>query len=174
MKKALAILMILCMTVMPLLGLAEEEKVVNVFSWSGYIDEVTLAKFEEDTGIKVIWSPMESMEDMLNKMHQGASGYDLIISSDYTLDILRQAGLIQKLDKSLLPNYSNLDPQFLGQLPADHLRSQRCILPHHQLRGSVESRAGRQRRNAGQRPRDDRHHPQDPRLQHERDRPRHS
>ncbi len=115
MKKIFALLLALCLAAMPLLAMAEDEKVVNVFSWAGYIDEVTLAKFEEDTGIKVVWSPMESMEDMLNKMHQGASGYDLIISSDYTLDILRQAGLIQKLDKSLLPNYENLDPVFLNQ-----------------------------------------------------------
>ena len=127
MKKITALLLALCLITLPMLGLAQEEKVVNVFSWSGYIDEVTLNKFEEDTGIKVIWSPMESMEDMLNKMYQGASGYDLIISSDYTLDILRQAGLIQKLDKSLLPNYENLDPQFLGQYydPTDEY-----VIPH--------------------------------------------
>ncbi len=127
MKKWLALLAAMLLMALPMLGLAEEEKVVNVFSWTGYIDEVTLNKFEEDTGIKVIWSPMESMEDMLNKMNEGASGYDLIISSDYTLDILRQAGLIQKLDKSLLPNYSNLDPQFLGQYydPTDEY-----VIPH--------------------------------------------
>lgn len=115
MKKLFSLLLALCLAAMPLMGLAEGEKVVNVFSWAGYIDEATLAAFEAETGIKVVWSPMESMEDMLNKMHQGASGYDLIISSDYTLDILRQAGLIQKLDKSLLPNYENLDPVFLNQ-----------------------------------------------------------
>ncbi len=94
MKKWIALLMVLCLAVLPMGSLAEE-KVVNVFSWTGYIDDVTLAEFEEDTGIKVIWSPMESMEDMLNKMRNGASGYDLIISSDYTLDIQRQEGLIQ-------------------------------------------------------------------------------
>lgn len=115
MKKLFALLLALCLASLPVLGLGEEEKVVNVFSWAGYIDEATLAAFEAETGIKVIWSPMESMEDMLNKMDQGATGYDLIISSDYTLDILRQAGLIQKLDKSLLPNYENLDPVFLNQ-----------------------------------------------------------
>lgn len=119
MKKIVALIVTLCIALgliaLIVTNLPQKEKVVNVFSWTGYIDEVTLNKFEEDTGIKVNWSPMESMEDMLNKMHQGASGYDLIISSDYTLDILRQAGLIQKLDKSLLPNYENLDPTFLSQ-----------------------------------------------------------
>ena len=58
MKKITALLISLCLIAMPMLGFAEEEKVVNVFSWTGYIDEVTLNKFEEDTGIKVIWSPM--------------------------------------------------------------------------------------------------------------------
>ncbi|MBE5802493.1 MAG: spermidine/putrescine ABC transporter substrate-binding protein [Clostridiales bacterium] len=115
MKKLLSLMIALCLMAMPLTGLAQEEKVVNILSWYGYIDDVTLTEFEEDTGIKVIWSPMESIDDMLTKMTQGASGYDLIITSDYSLDILRQAGLLQKLDKSLLPNYENLNPQYLSQ-----------------------------------------------------------
>lgn len=70
-----------------------------------------MAAFEEETGIDVIWSPMDSIDSMLLKVTAGGgSDYDLIISSDYSLDILRKQGLIQKLDKSRLSNYGNLDP----------------------------------------------------------------
>lgn len=89
---------------------------VNVFSWTGYIDDDTLAAFEKETGIHVTWTSMESIDDMLLKLRSGdTSQYDIMLSSDYSLGILKDAGLIEKLDKSKLPNWNNLDPRYLGQ-----------------------------------------------------------
>lgn len=114
MKKGLALLACLLL-LLPCLALAEEN-VVNVFSWEGYVDADTLYAFEQETGIRVIWSPMDSIDNMLLKVTQGGgSDYDLILSSDYSLNILREQGLLQKLDKTKLPNYANLDANFLGQ-----------------------------------------------------------
>ena len=48
-------------------------------------------------------------------MQQSEQNPYLILTSDYSLDILRQAGLLQELDKSLLPNYENLNPLYLNQ-----------------------------------------------------------
>ena len=113
MKKILALL--LCMLLLPVSGLAEE-KVLNILSWEGYVDADTLYNFEQETGIKVIWSPMDSIDSMLLKVSEGGgSEYDLILSSDYSLDILRQQGLLEKLDISKLSNYENLDESFLNQ-----------------------------------------------------------
>ena len=98
MKKWLAFLLCLLL-VLPAAGVAEEQKVVNIFSWLGYIDDEVIADFEAETGIKVIWSPMDSIDSMLLKVTEGGGAdYDLILSSDYSLDILRKQGLLQKLD----------------------------------------------------------------------------
>lgn len=114
MKKVLA--WVLSLLLVCAIGPATAQEVVNIFSWDGYIDNDTLAAFEQETGIKVIWSSMDSVDNMLLKMSQGgAEQYDLILSSDYSLDIMRKAGLLQKLDKSLLSNYGNLDETFLNQ-----------------------------------------------------------
>lgn len=113
MKKIIALL--LCLFLLPVSGLAEE-KVLNILSWEGYVDADTLYNFEQETGIKVIWSPMDSIDSMLLKVAEGGgSEYDLILSSDYSLDILRQQGLLEKLDTSKLSNYANIDESFLNQ-----------------------------------------------------------
>ena len=116
MKKGLSLLVALALALLALPALAEGTKTVNVLSWEGYVDEDTIQAFENETGIDVVWSPMDSIDDMLLKVTQsGGEGYDLILTSDYSLDILRQAGLLQELDKSLLPNYENLNPLYLNQ-----------------------------------------------------------
>lgn len=114
MKKVLLFLFCL-MLALPAVSLADEQ-VINILSWEGYIDADTLYNFEQETGIRVIWSPMDSIDSMLLKVSQGGGAdYDLILSSDYSLDILRQQGLLQKLDLSKLSNYGNLNPSFLNQ-----------------------------------------------------------
>lgn len=119
MKKVIsliALVMALMLAAMPLTALADETKTLNIISWEGYVDEDTIAAFENETGIDVIWSPMSSIDEMLLKVQQsGGEGYDLILSSDYSLDILRQEGLLQPLDMSKLSNYGNLNPLYLNQ-----------------------------------------------------------
>ena len=70
MKKLVA-LMLCALMVIPTFALAEEEKVLNILSWEGYVDSDTLAAFEEETGIDVIWSPMDSIDSMLLKVTEG-------------------------------------------------------------------------------------------------------
>ena len=86
------------------------------FTWETYIDDEVIANFEAETGIDVIYSPSESNDDMMLKMSQsGGEGYDLVLASDYALQIMQKEGLLQKLDKSKLLNLQFLD-QLLGLL----------------------------------------------------------
>jgi len=81
---------------------------VHVYNWSDYIDEALLAKFEEETGIKLIYDVFDSNEILETKMLAGASGYDVVVPSDSFLQRQVQAGAFQKLDKSKLPNLANM------------------------------------------------------------------
>ena len=96
---------------------AKDEAVLNIFTWEGYIDYETVIKpFEDETGIKVNYAPFASNEEMYEKLVAAKGGdYDIILASDYIMNRCREEGLMQKLDKSIVTNYGNLDETFLGQ-----------------------------------------------------------
>lgn len=118
MKKLLSVLLALSMlAALPLLSSAEEEKVLNIFSWDGYVDYASVIQpFEQQTGIKVNYAPFSTNDEMFKKLQEnGASEYDLVIASDYILNTARLEGLMLPLDKEKLPNFANLDERFISQ-----------------------------------------------------------
>ncbi|OEC33702.1 putrescine transport system substrate-binding protein [Pseudomonas cuatrocienegasensis] len=97
-----------------------DEKVLHVYNWSDYIAEDTLANFEKETGIKVVYDVFDSNETLEAKLLAGSSGYDIVVPSNPFLAKQIKAGVFQKLDKSKLPNWSNLDKSLLKALdPSD-------------------------------------------------------
>ena len=101
----------------------EEEKVLNIYNWSDYIAEDTIANFEKETGIKITYDVFDSNELLEAKMVSGNTGYDLVVPSLQYLSRQVQAGVFQPLDKSKLSNMSNLDPEIMaviGKLDPDN------------------------------------------------------
>jgi len=95
---------------------AQEDKVLNVYNWSDYIAEDTLANFEKETGIKVRYDNFDNNEIVHAKLVAGKSGYDVVVPSSYWAKLQADGGLLRKLDKSKLPNLKNLDPQVQATL----------------------------------------------------------
>lgn len=94
---------------------ANSSKVLNVFTWSEYIPHEVLAKFTEETGIKVNLSTFESNEGMYAKLKLlGGQGYDIVMPSNYFIERLQQANLLEQIDKSKIIGLENLDPESLG------------------------------------------------------------
>lgn len=88
---------------------------INVFVWGDILDPGVVADFEKETGIKVNMNFYASNEEMLVKLKAtGGQGYDMIIPSDYSVEILIKEGLVKELDKSKLNFYSNLNPRLLN------------------------------------------------------------
>lgn len=85
-----------------------EEKVVNVYNWSDYIDEEILAEFEAETGIKVVYDVFDSNDVLETKLLAGGSGYDVVVPSGTFLGRQIQAGVFQELDRTKLTNWGNL------------------------------------------------------------------
>ena len=87
---------------------------VNVYNWSDYIGESTVADFEAETGIGVVYDLYASSEEMQAKMLAGSTGYDAVLMSSLRLPSFIRAGVFQKPDRSRLTNWGNLDPAILA------------------------------------------------------------
>lgn len=90
-----------------LAGAAAAEE-VRVYNWSDYIDEELLEKFEQETGIDLIYDVFDSNEVLETKMLAGGSGYDVVVPTGTFLQRQIVAGAFQKLDPSKLPNLENM------------------------------------------------------------------
>lgn len=93
-----------------------QERTVNVYNWSDYIDESVLEEFTKETGIKVVYDVFDSNEILETKLLAGGSGYDVVVPTGPFLARQIQAGVFQKLDKSKLPNLANMWPDVMTRL----------------------------------------------------------
>ena len=95
---------------------AAQERVVNIYNWSDYIDPAVIADFTKKTGIKVRYDTFDSNDTLETKLLAGKSGYDVVVPTAYFLERQIKAGLFQKLDKSKLPNLANVWPEVSSRL----------------------------------------------------------
>ncbi len=86
---------------------------LNIYNWSDYIGETTIEDFQTETGINVVYDLYASAEEMQAKMLAGSTGYDVVIQSSLALPQFIKANIYQKLDKTRLKNWANLDPVIL-------------------------------------------------------------
>ncbi|MDB5572623.1 MAG: polyamine transporter substrate-binding protein [Hyphomicrobiales bacterium] len=95
---------------------AAQQKLVNVYNWSDYIDPKLLDEFTRETGVKVVYDTYDSNETLEAKLLAGRSGYDVVAPSGTFLQRQIQAGLYQPLDRSRLANAKQLWPEIDARL----------------------------------------------------------
>ncbi len=88
---------------------------LNLYAWTDYVPQQMLDDFSKTFGIKVNYDTYSSNEEMLAKLQAGASGYDLVVPSDYAVDILVKQGKLEPIDMTQVPNFANVDPAYANQ-----------------------------------------------------------
>ena len=90
---------------------------VNIYNWSDYIGETTLADFTKATGIETRYDVYDSNDVLEAKLLAGGSGYDVVVpAAEPYLAREIAAGIYQKLDKSKIPNLENLDRDLMAKV----------------------------------------------------------
>lgn len=92
-----------------------QKNALYFYNWGDYIDPDLIDEFEERTGYPVVMETFDSNEAMITKIKQNSTNYDLVIPSEYAVSMMRDDGLLEKLDHSKIKGLSNIDPRFLDQ-----------------------------------------------------------
>lgn len=95
---------------------ADSTKVLNVYNVGDYIDEELITRFQDETGIQVLYETYDTNEMMYQKVKSGSTNYDLVFPSDYMVEKMKNEDLLQKIDFSNIPNMKYIDEDFLNPI----------------------------------------------------------
>ncbi|RJP51428.1 MAG: spermidine/putrescine ABC transporter substrate-binding protein [Anaerolineaceae bacterium] len=83
---------------------------IYLYTWVEYIDPAIKDQFKEECGVEVIETNFDSNETLLATLQAGGIAYDIIVPSDYMVQVLIDEGMLVELDYSVIPNIKNMDP----------------------------------------------------------------
>ena len=89
-----------------------------MYTWGDYNDPDLVGALADSTlGVTMKVDYYASNEDLITKLaaSNGNSGFDIVVPTGPYVPQMIEKGLIQKLDMSLIPNFSNLDPAYTSQ-----------------------------------------------------------
>lgn len=117
MKKSIVIALCVALSVTAAVPVsADSEKELVLFTWENMFPQEVLDGFEEETGIKIVYSNFDTDETMFEKLSMAKGGdYDIVIADDYIIENVVQEGLAEKLDQSKLTGFENINPLYQGQ-----------------------------------------------------------
>ena len=92
-----------------------EKKTLTVFTWADYLSKDAKEGFEKANNCTVVIDTFDSNEALLAKLESGATGYDLLVPSSYTVQVLKRKAMLMPLDHAKLPNLKNVDATYLAK-----------------------------------------------------------
>ncbi len=96
---------------------ADTDTKLNVWNWSDYIASDTVENFKAATGLTdTNYTLFDNNEMVEARLLSGHSGFDAVMMTSYYVPRLAKAGALQKIDKSKIPNWANLDPMRMKML----------------------------------------------------------
>ncbi|MGH8715405.1 MAG: ABC transporter substrate-binding protein, partial [Burkholderiales bacterium] len=94
---------------------ASAEDTLHLYNWNNYISAETVERFEKSCKCKLVQDYYGDNEEMLAKLAAGATGYDLLVPTQNAVDSLIKQNALRPLDKPLLPNLKNIQPEYLNR-----------------------------------------------------------
>jgi spermidine/putrescine-binding protein len=89
---------------------------LTIYTWDEMFPQEVLREFEIENGIKINYVNFDTDETMLARLQASKGGnYDLVIADDYIIETVIAERLAQKLDKTKITNYRNINPVYRKQ-----------------------------------------------------------
>jgi spermidine/putrescine transport system substrate-binding protein len=108
-KKWVSVLFAAALAITP----AFAQNVLNLYTWADSFSPDEIEKFEQENDCKVVVDTFDSNEAMYAKLKAGATGYDLLVPSSYMVKTMMEQDMLAAINKELIPNLSNIDPEHL-------------------------------------------------------------
>jgi spermidine/putrescine-binding protein len=117
-----------------------DERVLNIYNWSDYIDERTIPLYQAQSNLRINYDVFSSNEDLLAKMRAGPTTYDIIVPTNNFIPTYLTLDLIEPLRQDLMPNLANIDREFVD---TDYDPGNRYTIPYQWARpGSASTASG--------------------------------
>lgn len=79
-----------------------------IFNWTEYMPQEVLDMFEEEFGVDIVYTTFASNQEMLAKVKSGTVAYDIVVPSDFYVQVMIEEGLLQKINFDNIPNFENI------------------------------------------------------------------
>ncbi len=116
MKKILSLVLIFSIVAVSLCGCMQDSNKVTlrVYNWGEFIDMELLDKFEQETGIEILYDVYTDNESLYAKIkNSGDDSYDIIVPSDYMIKKMISEDMLAKIDFNNIPNIQNINESYL-------------------------------------------------------------
>ncbi len=101
---------ILLLVTLLLSSCGSKQQELRIYTWADYIKPELVERFEKEHNCRVVVDTFDSNESMFAKLHLGATGYDIIVPSNYFLEIMQKNDMLQPINKEALPNVQYMSP----------------------------------------------------------------
>jgi spermidine/putrescine transport system substrate-binding protein len=88
---------------------------IYLYTWVEYIDPAIKDQFKEECGVEVVETNFDSNETLLASLQAGGATYDIIVPSDYMVQIMVSENMLMPLDYSVITNIKNMEPLNVNQ-----------------------------------------------------------
>jgi spermidine/putrescine transport system substrate-binding protein len=88
---------------------------IYLYNWVEYMDPAIKEQFQEECGVEVVETNFDSNETLLATLQAGGADYDIMVPSDYMVQVLISEGFAMELDYSVIPNIANMEPLNVNQ-----------------------------------------------------------
>ena len=88
---------------------------IFLYTWVEYIDPDIKTQFETECGVKVTETNFDSNETLLATLQAGGADYDIVVPSDYMVQILISEGMLMELDYNVVTNIQHMEPLNVNQ-----------------------------------------------------------
>lgn len=83
-----------------------------IFNWTEYMPQEIIDQFEEEFGIDVVYTTFASNQEMLAKVKSGTVGYDLVVPSDFYVQVMQEEGILEEINFDNIPNFENISDEW--------------------------------------------------------------